>query len=151
MRPVFIALAACLAGPATAQVANPCDWEARADAIVEPWEDHTATFANGAIRVALLDVTEPAAASYFLLVLHPPTDELGLRTCTTVSLDDGLGYAFIDFAALDAAYDPALGLTLNVPAIIYLPEQSFQNSALLKIIVNQSTGEVAVSQRLGNE
>jgi hypothetical protein len=38
-----------------------------------------------------------------------------------------------------------------VPAIIYLPEQSFQNSALLSIAVNQSTGDVIVTQALGDE
>lgn len=151
MRLCFVAFAALMAAPAMAQTAFPCDWQARADAIVEPWEDHSATFANGAVRVALLDVAEPAAAAFYLLIMHPPVDDLGLRTCTTVGLDDGLGYAFIEFAALEADYDPARGLVLTVPAIIYLPEQSFQNSALVKIEVNQATGQVAVSQRLGNE
>lgn len=151
MRLVLVALLALAALPAAAQTAFPCHWQARADAIVEPWEDHSATFANGAVRVAVLDVAEPAAAAYYLLILHPPADELGLRTCTLVGLDVDLGYAFIDFSVLEAGYDPATGLTFQVPAMIYLPEQSFQNSALLKITVNQATGDVTVTQRLGNE
>ncbi len=144
-------IATLLASPLAAQTAFPCDWQARADAIVEPWEDNSATFANGAVRVALLDVIEPGAASTYLLVLHPPYDELGGRACTVVGLDDGLGYAEIHFNALEADYDSETGLTLRVPAIIYLPEQSFQNSALLTITVNQSTGDVTVTQALGNE
>jgi hypothetical protein len=140
-----------LASPVAAQTAFPCDWQARADSIVEPWEDNIATFANGAVRVALLDVIEPAAASYYLLVLHPPVDEMAGRVCTTVGLDDELGYAGMFFNELEASYDPAAGLTLQIPAIIYLPEQSFQNSALLQISINQSTGKVAVTQELGNE
>ncbi|PHQ81797.1 MAG: hypothetical protein COB65_09870 [Thalassobium sp.] len=33
---------------ATAQTAAPCDWQASAQALVEPWEDNSATFANAA-------------------------------------------------------------------------------------------------------
>ncbi len=146
-----LSMLCAMALPAAAQTAFPCDWQARADAIVEPWEENTATFANGAVRVALLDTIEPAAASAYLLIIHPPYDELGGRTCSVVGLDDGLGYAAIFFSELEADYDPATGLILQVPAVIYLPEQSFQNSAYLKIAVNQSTGDVTVTQALGNE
>jgi len=148
---LFAALIAALAAPAAAQTAFPCDWQAQVDAIVEPWEDNSATFANGAVRVALLDVIEPAAAAAYLLVLHPPIDEVGGRTCTLVGLDGGLGYAAIFFNELTADYDPSAGLKITVPAIIYLPEQSFQNSALVSIVVNQSTGDVTVTQALGRE
>lgn len=151
MKLTSILFALTIAAPASAQVAFPCDWQARADSIVEPWEDHSATFADGAIRVALLDVVEPAAAAFYLLILHPPTDELAGRTCTVVGLDEGLGYAAMMFDELSAEYDPAVGLTFQIPAIIYLPEQSFQNSALVSITVNQSTGEVAVTQDLARE
>ncbi len=151
MRFVFPFLATLFASPIAAQTAFPCDWQVRVDSIVEPWEDHIATFSNGAVRVALLDTIEPAAASYYLLVLHPPVDEMLGRVCTTVGLDDGLGYAGMFFNELEASYNPTTGLTLQIPAIIYLPEQSFQNSALVQISINQSTGEVIVTQELGNE
>lgn len=148
MRLLSIIAATFLASPVAAQTAFPCGWQARADAIVEPWEDHSATFANGAVRVALLDVAEPAAAAFYLLITHPPLDEVAGRTCTVIGLDEDLGYAAIFFDELEAGYDPAVGLTFTVPAIIYLPEQSFQNSALLSIAVNQATGAVKVSQEL---
>ncbi|SMX39802.1 hypothetical protein [Octadecabacter ascidiaceicola] len=148
MRLVSLIAATFLASPLAAQTAFPCNWQARADNIVEPWEDNIATFANGAVRVALLDTIEPAAAAYYLLVLHPPLDEMAGRSCTTVGLDDGLGYAGMFFSELDASYDPATGLTLQIPAVIYLPEQSFQNAVLLSIAINQSTGDVTVSQEL---
>ncbi len=151
MRLFLPLIASLFAAPVTAQTAFPCDWQARADAIVEPWEDNSAPFANGAIRIALLDVIEPAAAAFYLLVLHPPYDEVGGRTCTIVGLDEGLGYASIVFSELTADYDPETGLEITVPASIYLPEQSFQNAAILTIIVNQSTGDVTVSQELGAE
>jgi len=151
MRRLFFLFWALCAAPAAAQVAVPCDWVARADSIVEPWEENSRTFANGEVRVALLDIIEPAAASYFLLLLHPPYGEMGERVCTVVGLDEGLGYAGMFFEDIDADYDPATGLTIKVPAVIYLPEQSFQNSALLSVTINQATGEVSVLQELGNE
>ena len=134
-----------------AQVAQSCDWRARADAIVEPWDAHTKTFSNGEVRVALLDVLEPAAGSVYLLLLHPPRAELGERTCTVIGQSDNFGYAGIMFDELSASYDPATGLTLTVPAIIYLPEASFKNSALVRVMINQATGDVQVTQDLGNE
>ncbi|MEN8842167.1 MAG: hypothetical protein ABF254_11645 [Octadecabacter sp.] len=151
MRFLFVFIAALMATPALAQTSFPCDWEAHVDNIAEPWEDNIATFANGAVRVALLDTIEPAAASYYLLVLHPPTNEMGVRVCTSIGLDEGLGYAAMFFSELEASYDPETGLTLQIPGIIYLPEQSFQNSALVKISINQATGDVTVTQDLGNE
>lgn len=151
MKVMSILLSLLCATPLAAQVAFPCDWQARADAIVEPWENNTATFADGAVRVAHLDVGEPAAASAYLLILHPPIDPPAGRTCTVVGLDDGLGYAGILFNDLTAEYEADTGLHFTVPAIIHLPEQSFQNTALLSIRVNQSTGDVVVSQELGNE
>ncbi len=151
MRYLLAPVLAFCANTAAAQVAMPCDWQAHADAIVEPWEENTRTFSNGAVRVALLDVIEPAAAASYLLVLHPPFDETGSRTCTVVGLDDGLGYGGVIFEELEGAYDPAKGLTLTFPAFIYLPEQSFQNSALVSVTINQATGDVAVTQELGRE
>lgn len=151
MRFISLMMFVFLATPAVAQTAFPCDWQARADAIVEPWNDNTATFANGAVRVALLDVIEPAAAAFYLLIMHPPYDELGGRVCTVVGRDIGIGYANIDFNGLEAGYDPARGLTFQVPATIFLPKQSFQNSAFLSIVVNQSIGAVTVKRALGNE
>lgn len=151
MRSVFAALLVALAPPVAAQVAAPCDRKARADAIVEPWEENSATFANGAVRVALLDVIEPAAAAHYFLILHPPYDEMGARRCTVVGRAGGLGYAAVVFSELEAGYDPAVGLTIDVPATIYLPEQNFQNSALLHITVNQASGDVTVTQELGSE
>ena len=136
---------------ATAQTAAPCDWQASAQALVEPWEDNSATFANGAVRVAVLDTVEPAAAAYYFLILSPPMNEVGDRTCTVVGFGDGLGYAYMDFASLKSGYDPARGLIFTIPARIYMPEESFTNVARLEITVNQATGSVTVTSQLGIE
>lgn len=151
MRYILLALTIFFAAPATAQVASGCDWRARADAIVEPWEDNTATFANGAVRVALLDVAEPAAAAYYLLILHPPVDSVAGRTCTVIGLSENLGYSAIFFNELEALYDAAVGLTFLIPAISHLPEEDFHYSVLLSIGVNQASGEVTVTQAVTSE
>ena len=46
--------------------------------------------ANGDIRIALIDVGEPAAGGFHLLVLSPPFGELGDRQCRIVTTDDGM-------------------------------------------------------------
>ncbi|RMC36468.1 hypothetical protein C9E81_07365 [Paracoccus alkanivorans] len=122
-----------------------CDDATRADTIAEPWEENTATYSDGAIRIARLDFTEPAAAAVKLLVLSPPRDELGLRQCRVVSLSDGMGFYDIDFARREASYDPQRGLTISMPARQYLPESDqggddgwFQ----LYITINQQSGEI---------
>ncbi len=59
-RPLFLAL--CLAAPVAAQTVGDCDtWQTSARNLAEPWEANSRTFANGDIRVALLDTIEPAA------------------------------------------------------------------------------------------
>mgnify|MGYP000713528392 CR=1 FL=1 len=147
----LIAALALLATPATAQEVVECDWRATAAALAEPWEDNSATFANGAVRIALLDTIDPAAGALHLLVLSPPFNELGDRQCRVVSHGQGVGFAGLYFSELEAGYDPAKGLTFSVPVQIYLPEESFSNGGQLHIALNQSTGAIAVDLELGNE
>lgn len=153
MKTALPAALTLLAGalPGAAQSVSDCDWRARADAVVEPWEAHTRTYANGAIRVALLDTIEPGAAALNLLVLSPPYDELGGRQCKVVGFEDGLGFAGLDFSQLGATYDPATGLTVSLPGTIFLPEDGFSNSILLHVTINQATGDVTARMDLGRE
>lgn len=148
---VGLALVGFSAVQATAQEVSECDWRARADAIVEPWEDFSKTYANGKIRVALIDTIEPGAAAMNLLVLSPPYDELGGRQCRIVGFDQGMGFAGLDFGRIGASYDPATGLTVSLPGTIFLPEDGFSNSVLLHVTINQATGDVTARMDLGRE
>lgn len=130
-------------GAAQAQTVSTCDWPTGAEHIAEPWEQNTATYADGAVRIAVLDTIEPDAAPFHILLLHPPYNYVGQRTCTVISRSDGgTGFPNIFFEDRSAHYDPVNGLTISIPAVIYLPEQSFQNTALLQIRIDQATGEV---------
>ncbi len=142
---------AFLATPAAAQIVLPCDDLALADAIVEPWEDHTRTFANGAVRVALIDTIEPALGAYYLMVLSPPYDELGARLCQMIGFDEGFGFTNLEFATLSAEYVPSRGLEFQIMGRIAAPEYDFTNAARLWLTLNQTTGEIATFMELGNE
>lgn len=137
-------LALVLAGPAAALTTIDCTgWQASARNIPEPWEAHTRTFANGNIRVALLDTIEPAAGAFYLMVIAPPRDELGSRTCVIVAEGDGsTGFAGLQFDLLGAGYDPANGLTLRLPVKRFAPATGGFDPAILAVTINQATGEI---------
>ncbi|SHI48863.1 hypothetical protein SAMN05444000_101252 [Shimia gijangensis] len=146
MKSAFIALslALALASSLNAQQVANCEWQARADAIVEPWENHSRTFANGDVRLALLDTVEPAAGAYHVLVLSPPFGELGDRQCRTIGMSQGVGFSGVDFDSLTAAYDPAHGLVFNLEVQRFVPDANDFLPAQLQFAVNQSTGFIGV-------
>ena len=141
----FLAPFLCLAAlPAAAQsLLDDCSgWQAAARNIPEPVEQHTRTFANGAVRVTLLDTVEPAAGAFYLQILSPPYDELGGRSCAVIAESGGMGLAGLDFSGLTADYDPATGLTFRLPASRFDPNAGDFVAAVLAVQLNQSSGEV---------
>ncbi|SDF71012.1 hypothetical protein SAMN04488117_106224 [Celeribacter baekdonensis] len=144
IREFFALFIATLPLMAQAQEATPCDWRASAASVVEPWDENARTFANGAVRLALLDTIEPAAAAFHVLVLSPPFDEVGGRQCRIISADAaGSGFEAIDFAALEADYEPSTGLLFMMPARLYDPEDGPVKMGRLSFALNQATGEIA--------
>lgn len=141
-----LTLATCLAAPLFAGDVAPCDWRASAANIAEPWEENSRTFANGDVRVALLDTVEPAAGAFHLLVIAPPYDELGYPGCSVVSFDGSMGYGGIAFEVLEAGYNPNLGLVLTMPAYTFDGSDGDMRRILLSLAINQSTGEILWSE-----
>ncbi|WP_417599492.1 hypothetical protein [Pararhodobacter oceanensis] len=111
--------AALLPVIASAQVVGECDWLGNAANIAEPWEVNSRTFANGNIRIALLDTGgEPVCCSAHLLVLSPSgngSDGPVYRQCRVVSATAGQGFYSMDIPGITASYDPARGLLVSVP------------------------------------
>lgn len=140
IKTTLLVLAALTACPAFAQSVEDCDWRAEARNIAEPWEQNSATFANGAVRVTLLDTIEPAAVPFHLLVISPPFDEVGSPQCKIISFAEGQGFANIEFPTLEADYDPATGLNFQVMAHSYVPENDSATFGILAFTLNQSTG-----------
>ena len=87
-------------------------------------------------------VIEPAAGAFHILVLSPPWDELGARQCRVLSLDGGIGFAGVDFAALEAWYDAAVGLLFALPVSVYEPETGAFADRMLDFNLNQATGAI---------
>ena len=143
------ALAMCLAvatsaTDAAAVTVSDCgDYRTTIQALAEPWEANTRTFAKGAIRVAVADTIEPAVGAVHLIVLHPPLDELGGPACHVISASDSLGFSAMDFGAIRADYDPARGLGLVVPVGLYNEATAGFDDALLSVTINQSTGSIS--------
>jgi hypothetical protein len=147
IRPLLFALALGLPVTAQAQSIGPCDgWQSSAALVAEPWEANTALFANGAVRLAIIDTFEPAAASFHLMILSPPYDELGYRQCVLVSGPEGEGLAGLTLEGIVADYDPAAGLRFKLRASRWLMETDTYKDAVLSVTLNQATG--AVTARL---
>ncbi|MEO0751656.1 MAG: hypothetical protein AAFY25_07615 [Pseudomonadota bacterium] len=134
--------AVALTGAAAAQEVAECDWRNAASAVLEPWEDYTRTFANGEVRIAVLDMVEPGVAPLHLLVLSPPYDELNIRQCRIVTLQGTRGFADLTFDALDASYDPAVGLIFTLPVRHYDLGSGDIADATLRFTLNQATGQM---------
>ncbi len=137
------------AGAASAQsVTRDCgSWETSARNIAEPWEENTRTFANGAIRVAVLDTVEPAAAAFHLFILSPPYDELGTRSCAVVSEAEGMGFAGLDLSDVEASYDPSRGLTLVMSSTRWVPSNDTYRDGTLAVTINQASGQIRAVAR----
>lgn len=142
------ALSVLAAPQVQAQSAHICDdWQSQAWNLAEPWDANSRVFANGAIRVALIDTVEPAAAAFFLLVLHPlPGDEMQGRNCHLVGQGPLIGFAGVDFASLTAAYDPANGLVLTLPVTRADANGGFFADRL-SVTVNQTHETISVAFR----
>lgn len=131
--------------PALAYTLLPCDgWQGQARNIPEPWEAHSRTFANGDIRIAVLDTIEPAAGAYYLLVLAPGVaDEMEGRTCAVVGLESGaMGFAGIDMGGVSARYDPSVGLVIDLPVQLFDPQAAGFRDARLGVRINQAAGVI---------
>ena len=109
------------------------------------WFDPTRSFANGEIRFITLDVGEPAAAAFHLMVLFPAVDH-PFGDCRIISAGPGgLGFERVSLRRADATYDPARGLTVRVPASEASPVHPTPLS--IDVTVNQATG--TMTARLG--
>ncbi|MDA7430511.1 hypothetical protein PGB28_18780 [Primorskyibacter aestuariivivens] len=131
-----------LAAPLSAQAVSDCDWRASALALVEPWEDNSRTFSNGQTRLALTDTIEPAAGAFHIVILSPPYDELGGRQCKVVSLDGSIGFSGVEFGAMNANYDPSVGLIFDLPVQVFDAPSGGFVSNWLNLAVNQATGQI---------
>lgn len=147
MRLPALAVALMLSGPVAAQSINDCDWVASPANLVEPWSENTRTFANGAIRIALLDTGEPVCCFAHLLILSPSAEDEGpgYRACHVLSDGEaGIGFAEVDLPGIAAGYDPARGLRLDIPVWRYIDGSTRGRPGRVAGRINQATGTVTL-------
>lgn len=144
LRTLLLAMMVISPAPVLAQAAVDCfGHQASALAIPEPWEDHTRTYSNGAVRVTLMDKVEPAAGAFYLLVQAPPFDEMGNRACAVIaSAPGGMGFANLFWSNLGTSYDPNAGLIVRVPVEVFSPATGGFDPAILAVTINQSNGQI---------
>ncbi len=133
------------ANTAIAQQVIDCDWHVAMPGIVEPWEENSRVFANGAVRLTLVDTSEPAAGSFHIVVMSPPDDGFGGRMCKVVSASETVGFSYVDFKKLKSAYDARVGLAFVVPVRVYNGQNDAFEPKKLAFSLNQTTGEIMVS------
>jgi hypothetical protein len=140
----FAALLLATALPAHAVQVRDCDYAADVRSIAEPWEKNTRAFANGSVRVALIDTGgEPVCCSVHLLILAPDkNDELGGRFCRIVGDREALGFAGIDFERMTARYDAGRGLLITFPYQLYVDGLS-SKSGVARVRVNVERGTIS--------
>jgi len=152
MRMFSAVMAVVLAGPLAAQEVQDCRTVFPAEASFQASQMSMKAYANGAVKFLVVhDGREQAADALFIAVFSPQNSDDAQRQCHLVGREVGVGYANIGLDRAIADYAPDTGLTVQVPARIYLPEEEFTNTALLSINVNQATQAVTVTQELGSE
>ncbi|GAA4220292.1 hypothetical protein GGQ68_000569 [Sagittula marina] len=138
----------CLPLVAQAQpiTVSDCDWQSNAQNIPEPWEAHSRTFANGNVRLTMLDTIEPALGWAWLMVQSPPEQDWGGRQCKLLGLD-GAGFAGMKFDTLNADYDPSVGLMFSLLVDVFNPATGDSDTLPLWLTLNQSTGAIDAKLR----
>jgi len=144
-RSALFPLACLTAAPVVAATVTDCDIRASAQFIAEPWDQNTATFAEGAIRLAVIDMKEPAGAPSYLMVLSPPFNEVGERQCRLIEAQPHLGFYQIDVQTIVAEHDPETGLTLRIPVTDYGDGAPNPPPFPLTVTINQASGEVTAT------
>lgn len=136
--------------PATGQVVTDCYQEGQGNyltdirVLAEPWESNTRVFANGDVRIAILDTWDPANFAVHLMVLFLPSDwiEAEGRACRIVSDANGLGFHQMDLTEMNARYDPASGLVLTIPTERHGLANPDVAHGTLEVVINRATNQV---------
>jgi hypothetical protein len=147
MRAALIAVVAgvmALAPAAVAAEVEACgDWRTSVQAVAEPWDKNTQTYAYGRVRAVVMDTVEPAAGSVFLVLLHPPVDETGAPLCSLISSGaGGDGFGGLDLAGAVADFDAPDALFLDIPASLYSDATARFDAVTLQVMLDLATGVV---------
>lgn len=128
--------------PPAAQAA--CDdWRSTVQVIAEPWESNSRLFAGDQVRLTVMDTGEPAAGSFFLLIMSPPYGEDGAgRQCRLLSLDGSMGFAGLNLVQASVQAETADTLAVTIPATRWLPDSDSYVDAVLSVKLDLASGDL---------
>lgn len=147
MRSLAMLLLGALPAPALAVELRDCDQAEIGIASVSPGPGNAniRQFYEGSVTMLLLDQEEPACCAFgvaFLLPSGDGRDEPVFVQCRAV-----IGYAGLDVAGARAAYDPARGLTLTIPAREYIPDTGgSRETAPLVVTIDAGVGTIRLGE-----
>ena len=147
---LFILLLVANTLSAQAEIVRDCEGEITINLLAEPWENNTRIFANGNVRIAVLDYWDPANAAFLLAVMYLPNDyiEAEGRACKVVSAGGiGDGYNMLSLDGLKASYDPTRGLALMIDAEKYDYDAGRAIPGTVTVVINRATSQVQASFR----
>lgn len=137
-------------GSANAQIVQDCYSENANNTLTdirvipEPWEANTRTFANGDVRLTLLDMWDPANYAVRLMITYvdPERHESEGRACVIISDTDQYGFQNMSLLDMAAGYDPTTGLTFSIETERYDVATETVDHGVLNVILNRATGQV---------
>ena len=150
---ILLILASLLWGSAAfAQRVQPCfdgdriPYRASAEAVAEPWEENTRSFAEGKVRIAVMDTGEPAYGAYYLMVMYWPGGDGALRICDLVSQGE-VGFVGMTLNGMEAGHKAGLGLVLKVPTSFYNPVEDEFEEGVIEVLVDRAANQVTAARR----
>ena len=157
-----------LAAPLAAQDVTDCDPPPSVLDLVEPWEETAAVLAEGAVRVAVIEAGRGVVQLMVLTLPPVPAPAEGAqealpetpaetpaepppRRCRLVA-EGGLGFASLDLAGLATQEDAEAGtFALSVPALLFIPESSELQEAMLRLTFGVADDSLAALLDTGGE
>ncbi len=150
-----LSLAAVVAaGPAFAQEVADCGEGPPITALIEPWEETTASLAEGAVRLAVIEAAQGSVALVVLTlpppeipdapapdadaaaagpIEAPPQADAVPRRCRLVT-EGGIGFATLEMSGIETTEDAeAATFTATVPALRFVPESSELEEVTLRL------------------
>ena len=103
--------------------ANAPTYPQLASAIAEPWEANTRRFADGQVRLAVMDSHQAGLAAYWLLVLFSPSEEEADQLSCALISNDEFGFSGITLEGVEVQESP-LGPVISVPTRFLNPTDS---------------------------
>ncbi|NOX39841.1 MAG: hypothetical protein GXP05_04810 [Alphaproteobacteria bacterium] len=140
-------VAASLGSQSGAQQISKCDARAQAANIAEPWSANSRSFADGDVRLTVLETPGSETAAFRILILTPPRNALGERLCRIISYQREAGFFGVTLSWMGTSYDPLYGLVFDIPVQIFVASTGKNKPARLHLTVDRSIGAIGAGLR----